>query len=230
MPLQGQVVQAPAGVLGFDTDTSLNAVQAKQKYNQGYRFCVRYVPHTRGVDSNFDDITSAEAQAIIDAGLGLMIVQHPPSRGWAPNGQLGRDFGSYAAAHAGEAEIPAGVTIFADLEGVDPAAPAQDVIDFCNAWFDQLRAVGYVPGLYIGSDPGLSADQLYWDLRVQHYWRGGSSVSSGVPADIPQRGYQLVQRISDPGGPAEFDSDVTNTDHFGLSVTWVCNPAAAAVA
>jgi len=228
MPLRGQVMQAPAGALGFDTDNPLNAVQARQKINQGYRFCVRYVPHTAGADPNFDDITAAEAQGIVDAGLGLMIVQHPPARGWAPNARMGLDFGSYAAAHAGAAGIPAGVTIFLDLEGVEGGTPPEDVIGFCNSWFEQLRAVDYVPGIYIGASPVLSADQLYWDLRVQHYWRGGSSVSAGVPADIPHRGYQLIQRISNPGTPAEFDSDVTQTDNFGQNVTWLCNPGAAA--
>jgi hypothetical protein len=43
-----------------------------------------------------------------------------------------------------------------------------------------------------------------------------------VPDEIPHRGYQLVQRISDPG-PNGFDSDVTKTDAFGGGVIWVVN-------
>jgi hypothetical protein len=60
------------------------------------------------------------------------------------------------------------------------------------------------------------------DLRTAHYWKGGSSAEAGVPDEIPHRGYELVQRISDPG-PNGFDSDVTKTDAFGGGVIWVVN-------
>ena len=83
---------------------------------------------------------------------------------------------------------------------------------------DEVSGVGYVPGVYIGANPGLSADQLYWDLKMKSYWRGGSSVKAGVPADIPNRGYQMTQRISGAGTSSEFDSDVIRADNFGGAV------------
>ena len=46
--IDGKVVQAPAGILGFDTTEVLNAVSAKNYYNKGYRFCVRYVGRSSG--------------------------------------------------------------------------------------------------------------------------------------------------------------------------------------
>jgi hypothetical protein len=79
--------------------------------------------------------------------------------------------------------------------------------------------VGYVPGLYIGANPGLTADELYWDLRMRSYWRGGSSESGGVPDDIPHRGYQMSQRITGAGA-SEFDSDVIAADNFGGAVQY----------
>ena len=221
MALQGTVSQAPPGVIGFDSSDALNPVQAKQFFNKGYRFCIRYVAHTRTSSGPFVDLTSQEAESIIGAGLALMVVQHPLAAGWAPDVGLGQSFGQYAAAHAGEAGIPPGVNVWLDLEGVKAGTQAADVIAFCNAWFDEVEAVGYETGVYIGASPILTADQLYWDLKTQHYWKGGSSSKAGVPDDIPNRGYQLIQRISNPGASNEFDSDVTKDDNFGGGVKWL---------
>jgi hypothetical protein len=88
--------------------------------------------------------------------------------------------------------------VFLDLEGVKNGVSAIDVIDFCNAWFAEVEGVGYETGVYVGAAPGLTADQLYWNLRTKHYWKGGSSSKAGVPDDIPHRGYQLVQHIQNP--------------------------------
>jgi hypothetical protein len=71
----------------------------------------------------------------------------------------------------------------------------------------------------VGANPGLTGDQIYWDLSMKSYWRGGSSVSSGVPADLPYRGYQIEQRITGSGA-SEFDSDVTHADNFAAVPLW----------
>jgi hypothetical protein len=84
-----------------------------------------------------------------------------------------------------------------------------------------VESLGFETGIYIGAAPGLTADQLYWDIKTQHYWKGGSSAKAGVPDNIPPRGYQLVQRINNPNTPSEFDSNVTSTDAFGLAVKWI---------
>jgi hypothetical protein len=140
---------------------------------------------------------------------------------WAPTGALGQKFGQNAAKHAGDAGILTGVVLWLDLEGVKSGAAAADVILFCNSWFGEVESVGYLGGIYIGASPGLTAEQLYWDLKTTHYWRGGSSTRSGVPEEIPHRGYQLVQRIANAGTKSEFDSKVTKTDAFGGSVRWL---------
>jgi hypothetical protein len=61
--IDGKVVQAPAGIPGFDTTEVLNAVSAKNYYNKGHRFCVRYIG--RSADKSiYVDITQPEAQII----------------------------------------------------------------------------------------------------------------------------------------------------------------------
>jgi|SRR5690348_5411852 len=223
MTIRGEIARAPAGVIGFDTPERLNSVRARQYFNKGYRFCVRYVSHDKSVASRFQDLTEEEGQIIVDAGMALMVVQHPLKEGWTPTEKLGRRFGQNAAAYASDAGVPQGVNVWLDLEGVKAGTPDTDVIAFCNAWFNEVDSVGYESGVYVGASPGLNADQLYWDLKTKHYWKGGSSAKAGVPDDIPHRGYQLIQRIQNAGTAYEFDSDVTKIDNFGDGVMWLAN-------
>lgn len=216
--IDGRVAPLPDGSIGLDLTTRLNRVSAKQYYNKNLRFIIRYVGRDDG-SMTYVDLNQEEGQAIIDAGLGLGVVQHPLAEGWRPTRELGIQFGSAAARLCGGAGLPVGVTVWLDLEGVASGCPAQHVIDYCNAWYDEVAAVGYIPGVYIGANPGLTADQLYWELRIASYWRGGSSVSAGVPADIPHRGYQMTQRITGAPG-SEVDMDVIKTDNFNCAVHW----------
>jgi hypothetical protein len=214
--LNAKVASLPDGTMGFDTTTPLNLISARQFLNKGYGFVVRYIGRGDG-SKTFIDITQDEGQDIVDAGLGLCLVQHPLAEGWSPTGAIGKQFGAAAASLAGGAGLLAGSTLWLDLEGVVPSAQAQDVINYCNEWYDEVSSVGFVPGAYIGANPGLTADQIYWDLSMKSYWRGGSSAESGVPVEIPNRGYQMIQRISG-SGTSEFDSDVISTDNFGNAV------------
>jgi len=216
--ISANVVSLPDGTMGCDVTIPLNYISAQQYANKGYGFIVRYVGRGDG-SKNFIDLTQEEGQVIVAAGLALGIVQHPLDAGWSPTALLGQRFGAAAAGIAGGAGMPVGVTIWLDLEGVAPGAQPDDVIAYCNQWYDEVSAVGYVPGLYIGANPGLSADQLYWDVSMQSYWQGGSGPDAGVPADIPNRGYQMKQRITG-SGTSEVDSDVTHADNFGGTVLW----------
>jgi hypothetical protein len=216
--ITAKVGTLPDGTMGFDTVTPLTPATAASFLGQGFGFVVRYVGRGDG-SKVFKDITLAEAQTIVDAGLALCLVQHPLNPGWSPNMDKGNSFGAAAAAQATAAGLLPGTSVFADLEGVASTAVNTDVIAFCNAWFDQVSGAGFTPGIYIGAAPGLTADELYWDIKMKSYWRGGSSASSGVPEDIPNRGYQLTQRITGSGA-TEFDSDVVKTDNFGGAVQW----------
>lgn len=116
-----------------------------------------------------------------------MAVQHARAPGWSPDQALGQQDGQEAAVIAQAIGFPPGVSVWCDLEEVNAAAQAQDVIAYCRAWHQAVRARGYSPGLYVGAGARLSGQQLF-DLPFQQYWRS----SSHVP-DIPNRGYQLVQ-------------------------------------
>jgi hypothetical protein len=131
--------------------------------------------------------------------------------GWKATAALGTQYGKRAAGNAKQASLPAGMNLWLDLEGVSNASSAQDVIDYCNNWFDAVQAAGYVSGLYVGDRAILTGEELYLRLKTRHYWKSGSTVP-----DIPHRGYQMVQYIGE-----DLDRDVTATDRLGGAVLWL---------
>lgn len=220
MPLTGAVQPAPAGVKGFDANTPISAGVAKAFHDAGYRFAVRYVGRT---EMKPNDLTAAEAQTILDAGLALMVVQHVLNPGWSPTGALGTEYGANAARFAQQIGIPAGVNVWCDLEGVSGGASSSDVAAYCNAWHDQVAAAGYAPGLYVGDSPGLSAQQLYSATKFQHYWGAYNLNDDQVPAT---RGLQLRQHEGTGGtiggiSTETYDDDHTMTDALGGQVLWL---------
>src|SRR5438067_1860956 len=78
--LPGTVEAAAPNVKGFDADVQLTPHQAASFFDQGYRFCVRYVGRRQMNPTR--DLTHQEARTILDAGLALMIVQHVEAPGW----------------------------------------------------------------------------------------------------------------------------------------------------
>jgi hypothetical protein len=210
MALHGKVVSAAPGLVGFDTDTKLTAAKAKAFYNRGFRFCMRYLTRSSDTPSP-GDISQNEAALILKAGLALGAVQHVAPRGWKASAALGKQYGRRAADSAKAAALPAGMNLWLDLEGVSSTSSHQDVIDYCNTWFDAVEADGYVSGIYVGAEAILSGTELFLKLKTRHYWKSGSTVP-----DIPHRGYQMVQYIEQ-----DFDRDVTANDHLGDAVLWL---------
>jgi hypothetical protein len=49
-------------------------------------------------------------------------------------------------------------------------------------------------------------------------------VRRNIP-DISRRGYQMFQHVQNPGGPNEFDRDVTKDDALGGAVVWLTKNA-----
>jgi hypothetical protein len=227
VPLSGAIVGAPSGVQGFDANTPLSSATARQLRDAGFGFCIRYLTRDRGQLPH--DLTPEEAVHILDAGLGLMAVQHVQPEGWHPSGALGATYGGNAVANAQQVGLPAGVNLWLDLEGVAAGTTPAIVMEFCNAWFDAVTAAGYESGVYVGANAILSGDDLYWRLKTRHYWKSGSNVPN-----IPHRGYQLVQRIvagGDVQAGISIDRNVTSTDALGGAVQWLSrapSPAAAA--
>ncbi len=213
MGLPGQVEAATPSVPGFDSNTVISSALAQQFYAQGYKFCIRYL--SLGAEAA-KDLSTQEATDILNSGLALMPVQHVRYPGWTPNQALGQQDGQNAGSNAQAVGFPAGVNVWCDLEGVNPAAQPQDVIDHCQAWYQAVSAAGYVPGLYVGSAAILTGQQLY-SLSFQHYWRSQSKVP-----DIPTRGYQLVQLYpSITINGVGIDVDIAQNDGAGGQAQWL---------
>ncbi len=120
--------------------------------------------------------------------------------------------------------IPAGTTVFLDLEGLaafkaDPVA----LIAKINAWADGIAAAGYVPGLYVGVPQPLTSQELY-ALRVQRYWRGQGSVRdrNNALAEPAGCGWCMTQMYpSITRGETWVDCNMIGQDYKGRVPTWV---------
>jgi hypothetical protein len=214
--MMSQIVEpAKAGAHGFDANTPLTKAKAAALKQAGFAFAVRYL--TRKATPPAGDLSKAEVAAILDSGLALMAVQHVAAAGWTPSAALGAEYGANAAAHARAVGLPPGTAVFLDLEEVDAKTAPADIIAYCNTWHDALASAGYVPGLYVGSNCGLSGEQLYRRLKMTHYWKSGSK----VPA-LPQRGYSMVQTIrkDDVVAGIAIDRNLVTPDAFGATPPW----------
>jgi hypothetical protein len=216
--LPGQVVSAPPGLHGIDTNTVLDDRHCRTAKVRGFSFCLRYV--SRAEREQTHDLHEAEARTILNAGLALMPVQHVARAGWSPTKNLGSTYGRNAAAHVREIGFPPGVNVWLDLEGVKSSSSHAAVIEYCNAWIAEVELAGFVPGVYIGARAILTGDEIFWRLRARHFWKSGSRVP-----DIPHRGYQLIQKIirNDKIDGVEIDRNLTVNDNFEQSVLWLAS-------
>ena len=200
--------------MGFDVNQVLTADQALGFKKAGYNFCVRYVPRTAALAPN--NLTNAEAHDILAAGLALMPVQHVSLPGWKPNTNLGTMYGNFAATWCSQTvQLPKGMNVWCDLEGVAGGTAAQDVIAYCQAWYNAVHTAGYVPGIYVGYDTGLTPDQLYNDISFQHYWRAYNG------PQVTTRGFQLLQKTQLTLNGVTFDPDITQLDNEGDAALWL---------
>jgi len=182
----------PDGLRGFDTDTAVDEATARAFADAGYRFCVRYV---RRQERHEHDLSFQELGILLSAGLGVMAVQHVAPDGWSPTAALGATYGTVAATEAKAIDMPSGVTLWCDLEGVALGTPARHVIDYCNEWYRAVAGEGFVPGLYVGFRCGISSAQLYHALRFAHFW-GAYNVSADQEPAV--RGFQMRQSVPAP--------------------------------
>lgn len=215
--LPGTVQAAPDGLLGFDANTPISSAVAQAFLAKGHRYAIRYVgrrqmkPH---------DLSTQEAKTILAAGLALMPVQHVELPGWSPTAALGAEYGTNAGIFTKQLGFPPGVCVWCDLEEVSTSSTAADVIGYCNAWYDAVKAAGFSPGVYVGFNPGLTGQQLYANLRFKHYWG-----AYNVDVSIPNRGWQLKQSVGKGtiGGitTEDYDDDLTITDKKGGQALWL---------
>lgn len=202
----------PPPTVGFDTSARLSLVQAVQLAAAGYRFALRYVlaPHAAVME---DPITVAEADALRAAGLAVGLLQGFQQASQI-NGPDGIRDGNAAASEALAVGYPVGATLWCDLEG--RFGSAQPLIDYLNNWGRQVKAAGFIPGLYNGPQNVLNAAQIQ-ALIFPAYWCPGAKVPK------PARGYQLFQMLpaSIPAPGTAIDVDVVERDARGdLPVFW----------
>jgi hypothetical protein len=205
------VKTATAGALGFDLNQPLSTAHAAEFKAAGYDFVVRYIP--RKATSIEGNLTVSEISAILAGGLCLMAVQHVAMPGWEPSIELGQEYGQAAASYCTNIGLPKGLNIWLDLEEV---APNEDVIGYCKAWFIAVNAAGYVPGIYIGYNPGITGEQAYADLPFRHYWR-----AYNADVVVATRGYQILQHPQKALNGIEFDPNTIQADLLGDLPIWL---------
>jgi glycoside hydrolase-like protein len=232
MPLSGKVESVNAGLRGFDCDgrsgNKLTAELAKAFRAAGYRFCLRYVPREPKAKTVKYDLKADEAELILDAGLALMVVQHFPGAGWRPTGELGKSYGAFAVKWAKEmVGLPAGVSMFCDMEGVAADQPQKDVIEHCIAWHGEVKAAGYSPGLYVGDAAKLGGQTIKDRLGMfNHFWLAFTEKFT-----IPGRPFELRQFSVGKNAPERppaaagfrFQRDETDSE-AGRALKWLVRP------
>lgn len=158
---------AAAGLKGLDTNTVVQDGQAKSLFAAGYRFVLRYVPRIKQAGH---DVTTKEVDLLLANGLAVMPVQHVEAGEWIPSAQKGINYGKQAGDSAKAAGFLPGTTVWLDLESVDRHVPSDTVVKYCNYWHGEVAKGGFLPGIYVGWQPGINAKDLYYRLRFTRYW------------------------------------------------------------
>jgi hypothetical protein len=195
---------------GCDTNTKLTAAGAAALARADYnghpmRFVWRYVPLPG--NSAAGDIDAVELDAIVGAGLLLLLVQHCRKGSWLASGDQGRGDGALAAAHAKGAGYVDGGCIALDLESV--ANGGLPVAAHCDAWCQAVIAGGYRPVVYVGFSCGLTPDQLYELPFVDRYW------SDYGQRRVSTRGFCCRQYPQTTIAGISVDPDQALTDNLG---------------
>lgn len=171
---------------GFKSNSRLTKEQAKLFYKTGYRFCLRGFYTVEG--SKNQNICNEEMSDILDSGLSLMPVLHVNDSNWFPNVESACNQ-SYSVVNQAKAlGLPAGTTIWCDLTGLSNRVRAQDMIIYCNYWYDAVIENGYIPGLFVNQHTPLTGNQIFSYINFRHYCRNYEHAPS-----IPELGYELFK-------------------------------------
>jgi hypothetical protein len=172
-----------------------------------------------GVFLYAETVTQDDVDNALVSGLEVAFVMYSPDPGYQPSAALGTQMASSACAALKKLNIPAGVSLFVDLESM--GGVAADKVAHANAAGDGITSGGFLAGAYIGAGVGLTSLELY-HLHVVRYWKSGSVVydRNGQLAE-PACGWCAVQGMpfdfQVSGGP-EVDLDVIWQDYGGRSV------------
>jgi len=206
--LDATAAYVESGTRGFDCNFILSPDKARHYRDQSFAFALRYIRRQHITDH---DLTSSEANDILDTGLMLGIVQHVESENsWNPSSAKGEAQAVVAVAELQRIGAPSETQCWLDLEGVNPLVPPKDIVAFCNRWHKILSDAGYETGLYVGWHCGLSATELYHDLAISRYWSAYNLNGDETPA---VRGVCMKQYAN--AGDTSIDVDMVVRDSLG---------------
>lgn len=210
----GHLYTAPLGAYSFDCNTPVSPRQAKLFAAAGYQFAIRYVAR---VMPHAGDLSADEAQGILDSGMGLMVVQHYEGDGWSPTNEKGMGYGQAAVEQMQDIGLPLGTMAWLDLESVSRSVSPEQIIRYVNYWYTRVASVGYVPGLYVGYNCGLTPDQLYHRLKMSLFWGSYNLDRDRYPAVrgicMKQQACGVKDRVA--GCSIEFDVNHVQADNLG---------------
>lgn len=131
--------------------------------------------------------------------------------------------------------LPAGVSVWLDLEGLDAwnmgktAEGRANLSRLINAWAKDIAAAGYMPCLYVGAPQPLTGADLY-ALAVVRYWLGiGRCVDYTGKDAYPACGWSMrqdwhnegVRGVNWRGTGIHVDTNSIQCDHRGRLPAWV---------
>jgi hypothetical protein len=200
--------KATVGARGIDSlpySQKGTSAQARALRASGIDFVVLYL----GV------VTPHILDDVLDAGLAFM-----------PVTLAGRYDGSATVNACKALGLPAGCTVWLDLEGMPSFQTSpQDLMAKIDAWAAAVIAANYQPGLYVGAPQPLTGDELY-RLKVVRYWKAPSRVidRNGTAWDGPACGFCMYQcwpqgTWRDTG--VLVDVDFIQQDFHGRLPSWV---------
>jgi|HubBroStandDraft_2_1064218.scaffolds.fasta_scaffold67347_2 hypothetical protein len=209
------IVEPVPDALLFDTDQPCSLATLLALKAIGFRGGVRTVTVDAAADPS--DVTAAEVEDFMAAGLGMMLYQRPRAPGWLPTAGLGNADASVFVAKATRAGYLVGGSAWDDLEGIGGGRSA--TIAYANSKAADLKAAKYPPGDYVGDDVPLSSAELFQDLIVSAYWRSLSDVP-----DVATRSYTMVQIAEDISvAGVTVDVNIVRADRLGGRPYWMRN-------
>lgn len=125
-----------AGTLSFDAESPIAkaTAEAASKAGTDLRSAISPVRRARPIRSD-----SGGGWGYTRRRSWLVAAQHVENGKWTPSEALGMAYGKTAAAHAKSGGLPAGTSIWLELEEVVIGTPVNDLVACCNAGSTKLR-------------------------------------------------------------------------------------------
>lgn len=127
--------------------------------------------------------------------------------------------------------VPAGVSVWLDLEGLDAwNMPAHQLMALIEAWARDITAAGWMACLYVGAPQPLTGQQLYALKGIVRYWLGiGRCISLNGLDAYPDCGWTMRQDWHNQGSHGlnwrgtgiYVDTNSIQCDHKGRLPKWV---------